>query len=101
MTGAAILSIANKIVVLARSIDRGRSFANYAWTDERFEAGGVFFGNWAGGFWRAGFYGVWTEKPNQSAEPDTKTANETSDAPGTVVKVGIADFTNAERSPQP
>jgi hypothetical protein len=33
-----------QIVVLARSTDGGHSFNNYAWTEEPFEAGGVFFG---------------------------------------------------------
>src|SRR5258708_8517510 len=35
-------------VTLARSIDGGHSFSNYAWTDEPFEASGVFFGDYSG-----------------------------------------------------
>src|SRR6201993_2543463 len=38
-----------QIVVLARSTDQGRTFNNYAWTDEGFEAGGLFFGDYRGG----------------------------------------------------
>jgi hypothetical protein len=91
-----------QIVVLARSVDSGRSFANYAWTDQPFEAGGVFFGDYTGlAAFGGRVYEVWTEKPNQSAESDTKTANEHSGDRGTVVKVGIADFTNTGRSTQP
>ena len=37
-----------QIVVLARSTDGARSFANHAWTDEPFEASGVFFGDYTG-----------------------------------------------------
>lgn len=82
-----------QIVVLARSSDQGRSFANYAWTDNAFEAGGVFFGDYSGlAAYGRKVYGVWTEKP-----PGQDTAAKTSpDAPakrqGTVVKAGVADF---------
>jgi hypothetical protein len=82
-----------QIVVLARSTDGGRSFANYAWTDESFEAGNVFFGDYTGlAAYGGRVYGVWTEKPNQVAESDTKPGDENSGAHGTVVKVGVADF---------
>ena len=79
--------------MLARSTDGGRSFANYAWTDESFEAGNVFFGDYTGlAAYGGRVYGVWTEKPNQVAESDTKPGDEHSGAHGTVVKVGVADF---------
>src|SRR5579863_4474584 len=53
-----------QIVVLARSSDDGRSFKNYAWTEEGFEAGGVFFGDYSGlAAYGGRVYGVWTEKP--------------------------------------
>lgn len=80
-------------VVLARSSDGGRSFANYSWTDNLFEAGGVFFGDYTGlAALGSRVYGVWTEKP-----PNQTESNETRDgAPrrrqGTVIKVGVADF---------
>jgi hypothetical protein len=90
-------------VTLARSTDGGSSFQNYAWTNEPFEAGGVFFGDYSGiAAWGGRVYGVWTEKPAlESAEKESadKTAN-ASDATqtkphGTVIKVGTADFTGA------
>ena len=85
-----------QIVVLARSSDGGRSFANYAWTDEPFEAGGVFFGDYTGlAAFGGHVYGVWTEKPNHVADSDTTSGDEHSGAQGTVVKVGVADFPSA------
>ena len=92
-----------QIVALARSTDGGRSFTNYAWTDEPFEAGDVFFGDYTGlAAYGGRVYGVWTEKP--VSEPESKNAEGGKDAAkegkevkprprGTVVKVGTADFT--------
>jgi len=90
-----------QIVVLARSTDHGRTFNNYAWTDEAFEAGGLFFGDYSGlAAYGGRVYGVWTEKPipPPSPAPDEKSkAEEVKDAKtpprGTVVKLGTADFT--------
>jgi hypothetical protein len=81
-----------QIVVLARSSDGGRTFVNYAWTDNPFEAGGVFFGDYTGiAAFGGRVYGVWTEKP-----PNQEPAQNSPGAPrrrqGTVVKVGVADF---------
>ncbi len=93
-------------VTLARSTDGGASFQNYAWTNEPFEAGGVFFGDYSGIAALGGrVYGIWTEKPplaSADKESADKTANK-SDATqtkprGTVVKVGTADFTGARPS---
>ncbi len=82
-------------VVLARSVDEGKSFSNYAWTDNLFDASGVFFGDYTG---IAAFgdrvYGAWTEKPPQPDE-DQKSAPASGKKKGTVVKVGIADFSTA------
>ena len=90
-----------QIVVLARSIDHGRTFNNYAWTDEPFEAGGLFFGDYSGiAAFGGRVYGVWTEKPaTPTAEGRANTNKEevTQSKPsvkGTVVKLGTADFTN-------
>ena len=90
---------ANKkqIVVLARSTDMGRSFTNYAWTTDSFEAGGVFFGDYSGlAAYGGRVYGVWTEQPSQSqSAKDDKSADSKDAKPkpkGTVVKVGTADF---------
>ena len=88
-----------QIVVLARSTDQGHTFNNYAWTDEAFEAGGVFFGDYTGLAAFAGrVYGVWTEKPTAPPSSDEKSqaegGKEAKPRPrGTVVKLGTADFT--------
>jgi hypothetical protein len=89
-----------QVVVLARSIDGGRSFKNYAWTDEPFEAGGVFFGDYTGiAAFGGRVYGVWMEKPNIVANSDPKPGDEHSGSRGTVVKVGVADFGKSARQP--
>jgi hypothetical protein len=87
-----------QIVVLARSTDGGHSFTNYALTDEPFEAGGLFFGDYSGlAAYGGRVYGVWTEKPAAAPVADEKDKSEDSkDAKprprGTVVKVGTAEF---------
>ena len=87
-----------QIVVLARSADGGRTFNNYAWTDDAFEAGGVFFGDYSGlAAYGGRVYGVWTEKPapESTPEPAEKTEEGKNAKPrprGTVVKLGTADF---------
>jgi hypothetical protein len=94
-----------QIVVLARSNDGGRSFTNYAWTDEAFEASGVFFGDYIGiAAYDGRAYGIWTEKPAAVPEQKDKTdkveqKGKTEDGKeqkpqprGTVIKVGTADF---------
>ncbi len=69
-----------QIVVLARSTDGGRSFANYAWTRKQFDADGAFLGDYTGlAALKGRVYGAWTMKPR---------ARKT----GTVVRVGVADF---------
>jgi hypothetical protein len=92
-----------QIVVLARSSDGGRSFSNYSWTENPFEASGVFFGDYSGiAAYGGRVYGIWTEKP--APEPEVKEAREppkdSKDARpqprGTIVKVGTADFTVPE-----
>jgi hypothetical protein len=94
-----------QIVVLARSTDGGRSFSNYAWTDEPFEASDVFFGDYIGiAAYGGRVYGIWTEKPLPPHEPKDKTAEgkELKDANpqprGTIVKIGTADFSTARAS---
>lgn len=100
-------------VTLARSTDGGSSFQNYAWTNEAFDAEGVFFGDYTGIAASGGrVYGVWTEKPAPAPEaeskssPENKSAEEKKDEKsdsqkvpprprGTVVKVGVADFNSA------
>ncbi len=102
-----------QIVVLARSTDGGKTFNNYAWTDQPFEAGGVFFGDYSGiAAYGGRVYGTWTEKPappppaadkdKPEAGKDAKDAKEAKDAKpqprGTIVKIGTADFTMPERA---
>ena len=96
-----------QIVVLARSTDGGDSFANYAWTDDPFEASGVFFGDYTGlAAYGGRVYGIWTEKP--APTPEAKKAEEKKDAKedndvkpqprGTVIKVGSANFNAPTKS---
>ena len=86
-----------QIVVLARSTDGGRSFTNYAWTDEPFEASSdAFFGDYTGITAYGGrVYGVWTEKPNRVPESEAKADDKHSGIHGTIIKVGVADFKNS------
>lgn len=109
-------------VTLARSTNGGQTFQNYAWTTEGFEAGEVFFGDYSGlAAYGGRVYGVWTEKlpePKKVAAKDTKETEEKDASKpdeaegkteaakteaakaeaarirrrGTVVKLGVADF---------
>lgn len=98
-----------QIVVLARSTDGGHTFNNYAWTDNPFQASGVFFGDYSGiAAFGGRVYGVWTEKPvPEPDEPETEGKGKSDDTKemkeekppsraNTIVKVGTADFTAAE-----
>jgi len=95
-----------QIVVLARSTDGGRSFTNYAWTSEAFEASDVFFGDYTGlAAYGGRVYGIWMEKPAPEPEPnktaDGKEAKEDKETKpkrrGTIVKLGTADFSSAAK----
>jgi hypothetical protein len=88
-----------QIVVLARSTDGGKTFANYAWTEHPFEVNDVFFGDYIGlAAYGGRVYGVWTEQPEPAPEtPREKNKMEdhkdTNVQPrGTIVRVGTADF---------
>ena len=88
-----------QIVVLARSTDNGSSFANYAWTEKPFEARGVFFGDYTGlAAFGGRVYGAWTEKPTAEPGCDLKTPKQHSTRQGTVVTVGVADFTRKQEA---
>jgi hypothetical protein len=98
-----------QIVVLARSTDNGQSFSNYAWSDEPFEASGVFFGDYSGiAAYGGRVYGIWTEKPVPAPEPKNKNNEEGKDAKdskedkpqprGTIVKIGTAEFSILDRT---
>jgi len=81
-----------QIVVLARSTGRGRTFQNYAWTTQPFEAGGAFFGDYSGlAAYGGRVYGVWTEEPPPQPDEASKPAEKPTKR-GTVVKLGTADF---------
>jgi BNR repeat-like domain len=89
-----------QIVALARSTDGGKTFANYAWTDNPFEAGDVFFGDYTGlAAYGGRVYGVWMEKPapepaseaKENSDPN-KGPNKETKGSGTIVRVGTADF---------
>ena len=87
-----------QIVVLARSSDGGRNFANYAWTDNPFEAGGVFFGDYTGiAAFGGRVFGVWTEKPPNQVEPVQNSSGAQRRRQGTVIKVGVADFSMKQK----
>jgi len=103
-----------QIVALARSTDGGRTFNNYAWTDEPFEASGVFFGDYTGlAAYGGRVYGTWMEKPapppapTAQAVPESKKPEELKEAKevketklqprGTIVKVGTADFSTQRK----
>jgi len=82
-------------VTLARSTDGGKTFINYGWTESPFETSRpTFLGDYT---WLAAHkrkvYGVWTEaSPSSQSEPATGQ----SARPGTVVRVGFADFSEVE-----
>jgi len=69
-------------VTLARSTDGGKSFVNYAWTQNDFDPGRIFMGDYTGiAAFDGHVYGAWTEKP-----PNTERARDT------VIRVGTAQF---------
>ncbi len=81
-----------EIVVLARSTDRGKTFTNYAWTHDAFDASGVFFGDYTGLAAAGGrVLGAWMEKP----------ATPKGAKPGTIVRAGIAGFTSPPPTADP
>jgi len=72
-------------VTLARSSDGGRTYQNFAWMDQPFDAQGVFMGDYNGiAALNGRVYGVWTQKPENKSSRDT------------VIQIGVADF-NAEK----
>lgn len=97
------------VVVLARSTDAGRSFKNYSWTEEPFDARGDFLGDYTGLAAQNGrVYGIWAEKrPALQSPPPAKESGGQSknrspkgrtQAPEkkrqTIVRIGVADFQN-------
>jgi hypothetical protein len=81
-------------VTLARSTDGARTFTNYTWSENEFDANGAFLGDYT---WLAAYnnrvYGAWTEAvPNVT--PQTAPGEVPSGAPrvSTVVRLGVATF---------
>jgi hypothetical protein len=77
----------NTTVTLARSTDGGKTFTNYAWDTEAFEADGDFLGDYLGiAAYGDKVYGAWahqtSEKINEQLGMRTRT----------VLRVGTADF---------
>jgi hypothetical protein len=78
---------------LARSIDRGKTFVNYSWSEAPFESSNAFLGDYT---WLTVYngraYGAWTEAlptpPDETPGPAGRPARAL-----TAVQVGVADFT--------
>jgi hypothetical protein len=89
-----------QIVTIARSTDGGRTFPNYAWTENEFESSGVFFGDYTGVAAYGGrVYGTWMERPvppSPATDEAGKKPEEDKEAKpqrrGTIVVVGTTDF---------
>lgn len=87
-------------VTLACSTDGGKTFANYAWNAQPFDARGVFIGDYTGiAALNGRVYGVWTEKPSvaESSRGGNSLQGERNSAEywrlrGTQVQIGVADF---------
>lgn len=69
------------IAVLARCTDQGRTFTNYVWTTQPFDADRAFIGDYTGiAAMNGRVYGIWTTKP-----PGAK---------GSLIQIGSADFSD-------
>ncbi len=77
------------VVVLARSTDGGRHWANYAWTDRAFDARNEFIGDYTGIAALGGrVFGIWTEVDSTAAAAP----NQRPRAHHAVIRIGVADF---------
>ena len=85
-------------VTLARSSDGGKTFQNYAWNAQAFDAQGVFMGDYTGIAALDGHvYGVWTVKPAVAGggggrPPMAPNSAEYWRLRGTQIQIGVADF---------
>jgi len=84
-------------VTLARSTDSGKTFTNYAWTDEPFGGDNAFLGDYE---WLAAYggraFGIWAEAAPEGYQvrtppPRSSTPSARPRTP-TIVRVGTADF---------
>jgi hypothetical protein len=85
---------------LARSTDGGKTFKNYAWAESSFEsARPAFLGDYT---WLSAYdgkvYGIWTEA--LSSDETEQTTGRVPRA-GTVVRVGVADFSAGDQPSSP
>lgn len=86
-------------VTLARSIDGGKTFANYAWSEKPFVSIGDFMGDYSG---IASFgdhvYGAWAEEIPAVKGPRIKATDSVGDTSRshTVVRVGTANFSGGK-----
>ncbi len=84
-------------VTLARSVNGGKTFTNYAWSETLFESQQAFLGDYT---WLAAYdnrvYGIWTETlPPEQTPPGTMPTGPLRRQP-TAVRVGFADFSEAK-----
>jgi hypothetical protein len=86
-------------VTLARSTDGGKTFTNYAWSDEPFATENAFLGDYE---WLTAFdgrvYGIWAEGAPEGyklapSPPGTPARSGRPRTP-TIIRVGTADFTS-------
>jgi hypothetical protein len=101
------------VVVLARSTDAGRTWTNYAWTEQPFVAHEDFLGDYTGiAAYDGRVYGSWSEEverqarpiPGGTEPPPPKSGEQqqprfnreevTTKGHHTVVRVGVADFSS-------
>lgn len=87
-------------VTLARSVDGGKTFQNYAWNAMAFDAQGVFMGDYTGiAALNGRVYGVWTIKPPSrgGAQVPARNSPEYWEERGTEIQIGVADFAHGNR----
>lgn len=95
------------LVTLARSVDGGDSFSNYAWTQTPFHPNDEFIGDYTGiAAFGGRVYGVWTyaqAQASRSRRPQPAKGNRSSAirvlerAAPTVIQLGMADFRKASK----
>ena len=82
-------------VTLARSTDGGRTFVNYAWSEDPFTGENAFLGDYE---WLTAYdgrvYGIWAEVPPEgyAVTPRPGVPSGGGQRSSTIIKVGVADF---------
>lgn len=81
-----------QIAVLARSVDGGKTFSNYAWSDEAFDPNDQFIGDYSGlAAFGGRVYAVWTKRLDQPA-PAKAESSKRRRPDDMVIEAGVADF---------